>query len=69
MAGYPEAHPDAIVSDADEMDKVYWKDVHYLKEKVRDLNVSISGRRVFPQSRCRVLTVVHASRLMRGARW
>ena len=35
MAGYPEAHPDAIVSDADEMDKVYWKDVHYLKEKVR----------------------------------
>ena len=34
MAGYPEAHPDAIVSDPEEMDKTYWKDLHYLKEKV-----------------------------------
>ena len=34
MAGYPEAHPDAIVSDPEEMDKIYWKDLHYLKEKV-----------------------------------
>ena len=34
MAGYPEAHPDAIVSDPEEMDKAYWKDLHYLKEKV-----------------------------------
>ena len=31
---YPEAHPDVIVSDPEEMDKAYWKDVHYLKEKV-----------------------------------
>ena len=34
MAGYPEAHPDVIVSDPEEMDKAYWNDVHYLKEKV-----------------------------------
>ena len=34
VAGYPEAHPDAIVSDPEEMDKIYWKDLHYLKEKV-----------------------------------
>lgn len=34
VAGYPEAHPDAIVSDPEEMDKAYWKDLHYLKEKV-----------------------------------
>lgn len=34
VAGYPEAHPDAIVSDPAEMDKVYWNDLHYLKEKV-----------------------------------
>lgn len=34
VAGYPEAHPDVIVSDPEEMDKNYWKDVHYLKEKV-----------------------------------
>ena len=36
MAGYPEAHPDAIVSDPEEMDKIYWKDLYYLKEKVLD---------------------------------
>ncbi|CAL5228752.1 g11938 [Coccomyxa viridis] len=34
VAGYPEAHPDAIVSDAAEMDKIYWNDLHYLKEKI-----------------------------------
>ena len=34
VAGYPEAHPDAIVSDPAEMDKIYWNDLHYLKEKV-----------------------------------
>jgi methylenetetrahydrofolate reductase (NADPH) len=34
VAGYPEAHPDAIVSDAEAMDQAYWKDLHYLKEKV-----------------------------------
>ncbi|CAL8464700.1 g4235 [Coccomyxa elongata] len=34
VAGYPEAHPDAIVSDPEEMDKAYWKDLHYLKEKM-----------------------------------
>lgn len=34
MAGYPEAHPDRIVSDPEEMKKNYWADVHYLKQKV-----------------------------------
>ena len=38
MAGYPEAHPDAIVSDPEEMDKAYWNDLHYLKEKVTYLS-------------------------------
>lgn len=37
VAGYPEAHPDRIVSDAEEMKKNYWADIHYLKEKVRAL--------------------------------
>ena len=40
MAGYPEAHPDAIVSDPAEMDKIYWNDLHYLKEKVLILKAS-----------------------------
>jgi len=34
VAGYPEAHPDRIVSDAEEMKKNYWADIHYLKEKM-----------------------------------
>ena len=34
VAGYPEAHPDRIVSDPEEMKKNYWADVHYLKQKV-----------------------------------
>ena len=40
VAGYPEAHPDAIVSDPAEMDKIYWSDLHYLKEKVGALSMS-----------------------------
>ena len=35
VAGYPEAHPDNIVDDADEMKKNYWKELEYLHEKVR----------------------------------
>ena len=35
VAGYPEAHPDVIVDDPETMKENYWKDVHYLKEKVR----------------------------------
>lgn len=34
VAGYPEAHPDSIVDDADQMDKNYWENMNYLKEKV-----------------------------------
>ena len=34
VAGYPEAHPDRIVSDPEEMKKNYWADIHYLKQKV-----------------------------------
>ena len=36
VSGYPEAHPDLIVEDPAEMDKNYWKDLHYTKEKVQD---------------------------------
>ena len=35
VAGYPEAHPDAISQDTQEQEAAYWKDVHYLKEKAR----------------------------------
>ena len=42
VAGYPEAHPDAIVSDPEEMDKIYWKDLYYLKEKVPDHFATLS---------------------------
>jgi hypothetical protein len=35
LPGYPEAHPDTIVEDAAEMDKNYWANIAYLKEKVR----------------------------------
>lgn len=34
VAGYPEAHPDAIVEDKQQMEKNYWSDIHYLKEKL-----------------------------------
>ncbi|GBF91075.1 5,10-methylenetetrahydrofolate reductase [Raphidocelis subcapitata] len=34
VAGYPEAHPDAIVDDPEQMKENYWKDVHYLKAKL-----------------------------------
>jgi methylenetetrahydrofolate reductase (NADPH) len=35
VAGYPEAHPDFIVDDAEQMKKNYWDSLAYLKEKVR----------------------------------
>jgi hypothetical protein len=34
VSGYPEAHPDVIVEDKDQMEKNYWSDIHYLKEKL-----------------------------------
>lgn len=34
VAGYPEAHPDAISDDPELQDKAYWNDINYLKEKV-----------------------------------
>ncbi|GLC56702.1 hypothetical protein PLESTB_001136600 [Pleodorina starrii] len=34
VAGYPEAHPDGIVDDPDQMNKNYWADIAYLKQKV-----------------------------------
>ena len=34
VAGYPEAHPDFIVDDPEEMEQNYWKNIAYLKEKV-----------------------------------
>jgi hypothetical protein len=35
VAGYPEAHPDFIVDDEEQMKKNYWDSLAYLKEKVR----------------------------------
>jgi hypothetical protein len=34
VAGYPEAHPDVISEDPQQMREAYWKDIQYLKEKV-----------------------------------
>lgn len=34
VAGYPEAHPEVITDDAEEMEKAYQSDLQYLKEKV-----------------------------------
>ncbi|CAD7703090.1 unnamed protein product [Ostreobium quekettii] len=34
IAGYPEAHPDSIVDDEEKMKENYWRDIHYLKQKV-----------------------------------
>ncbi len=37
VAGYPEAHPEVITDDAEEMERAYQSDLQYLKQKVRDL--------------------------------
>ncbi|KAG7666898.1 hypothetical protein Ndes2526B_g09640 [Nannochloris sp. 'desiccata'] len=34
VSGYPEAHPEKIVDDAEEMKKNYWADIDYLKQKI-----------------------------------
>jgi hypothetical protein len=34
VSGYPEAHPDVIVDEPEAMDKNYWADIAYLKQKV-----------------------------------
>jgi methylenetetrahydrofolate reductase (NADPH) len=34
VAGYPEAHPETIVDDPVEMEKNYWSNIKYLKEKI-----------------------------------
>lgn len=34
VAGYPEAHPDVIVDDPEQMKINYQKDLDYLKEKI-----------------------------------
>ncbi len=34
VSGYPEAHPDKIVDDPEEMEANYWADIDYLKAKV-----------------------------------
>ena len=35
VAGYPEAHPDAISDDPKQQEEAYWNDIYYLKEKAR----------------------------------
>lgn len=34
VSGYPEAHPDVIVDEPEAMDKNYWADIAYLKQKM-----------------------------------
>lgn len=34
VAGYPEAHPDYIVDDPEQMKKNYWESLAFLKQKV-----------------------------------
>jgi methylenetetrahydrofolate reductase (NADPH) len=34
VAGYPEAHPDYIVDDPEQMKKNYWDSLAFLKQKV-----------------------------------
>lgn len=34
VAGYPEAHPETIVDDPVQMEKNYWSNITYLKEKI-----------------------------------
>ncbi|PRW60307.1 5,10-methylenetetrahydrofolate reductase isoform B [Chlorella sorokiniana] len=34
VSGYPEAHPDVIVEDGEQMHKNYWADIEYLKKKI-----------------------------------
>ena len=34
VSGYPEAHPDVITDDPQQMKAAYWADIAYLKEKV-----------------------------------
>jgi len=34
VAGYPEAHPDTIVDDPEQMEKNYWDNIKYLKQKI-----------------------------------
>ncbi|CAD7703242.1 unnamed protein product [Ostreobium quekettii] len=38
IAGYPEAHPDSILDDEEKMKENYWRDIHYLKQKVKYRN-------------------------------
>jgi methylenetetrahydrofolate reductase (NADPH) len=34
VSGYPEAHPDSITDDPVQMEKSYWENIEYLKQKV-----------------------------------
>jgi len=34
VSGYPEAHPDSIVEDENQMKDHYWADIDYLKQKI-----------------------------------
>lgn len=43
VAGYPEAHPDVIVDDADKMKANYWADIEYLKKKVCLQSANVGG--------------------------
>lgn len=47
VSGYPEAHPDVISDDPEEMERNYWSDIFYLKKKVSE-----PGCAACPQLRC-----------------
>lgn len=42
VAGYPEAHPDYIVDDEEQMKKNYWESLDYLKQKVCVDQITVS---------------------------
>ena len=58
VAGYPEAHPDTIVEDPEEMKKNYWENLDYLKAKVRGGGGGGGRRRGEGASSSRVLITV-----------
>jgi hypothetical protein len=52
VAGYPEAHPDFIVDDEEQMKKNYWDSLDYLKQKVGGKATGTCGLK-FWAARCK----------------
>jgi methylenetetrahydrofolate reductase (NADPH) len=43
VSGYPEAHPDVITDDPQQMKAAYWADIAYLKEKVGAVGLCVQS--------------------------